>query len=632
MLSFFDTPVSFTPMAKEDNNSTTQTEKIARTITGVKKGLPQFLGFEIFFRLLGFAIFAPITAWIATQLISSSSSGAISNYDIAGFLLSVKGVAYVTVVVTVGFALVFFEFGGLISLAAGLQKNLKIPLPRLFRFLGLSLPRLWRLSVRQFLRYLLFALPCLAVAGGAYLFFLTESDINYYLQIKPPAFWYAAGIAGVAALVFAFFAVRIFISWIYSVPILLLEERTPSEALRESERLTEGRYLQIVVVLLKWFGITVLLFVAFWGIIDLLKYFLLGLAGQKVALVLTMTSLLAVAHFLGTSVISILATSSLAYVVFHHYFKLRPQLALPEDLTGVENSLIQRASKFLKTGWVIVLGFGALTVFAALRILERIDFQDEVTITAHRGSSITAPENTLAAIMLAVEEGADFVEIDVQETKDGTVVLVHDKDLLRVFGIKKGIWELTYDELKDLDSGGWFSSDFSDQRLQTLDQVIKAVKGRAKLNIELKFNGHQEKLATEVVRIVRENNFANQCILTSLDYDGLRRAKAAGPEIRAGMIVTSALGDITKLETDLLSVSASAVTRDLIDRAHQKNLEVHVWTVNEVAPMNRLIGMGVNSIITDNPKLLGEVITERADRSHAEIILLRLAEIASQRF
>ena len=234
--------------------------------------------------------------------------------------------------------------------------------------------------------------------------------------------------------------------------------------------------------------------------------------------------------------------------------------------------------------------------------------------------------------MLAVEEGTDYVEIDVQETKDGTIVLVHDKDLLRVFDIKKGIWEVTYDELKDLDSGGWFSSDFRGQRLQTLDQVIKAVKGKAKLNIELKFNGHQKKLATEVVRIVRENEFQNQCILTSLDYQGLRRAKAAGPEIRAGIIVTSAIGDITKLESDLLSVSASAVNRDLIDRAHAKDLEVHVWTVNDVPTMNRLIGMGVDSIITDSPKLLGEVIADRAGRSNAEILLLHLAEIMNQRF
>lgn len=237
----------------------------------------------------------------------------------------------------------------------------------------------------------------------------------------------------------------------------------------------------------------------------------------------------------------------------------------------------------------------------------------------------------MAAILLAVEEGTDYVEIDVQETKDGTVVLAHDKDLKRVFNIDKGIWEVTFDELKDLDSGGWFGPEFSDQRLATLDQVIKAVKGKAQLNIELKFNGHQVKLAKEVVRIVRDNDFVDQCILTSLDYAGLRRAAEAGPEFRTGVIVTSALGDMTELECDLLSVSAGTVNRNLIDRARRKGLEVHVWTVNDVALMNQMLGLGVDSIITDSPALLKQVVKERSTLSNSERVLLQLAEFANRR-
>ena len=238
----------------------------------------------------------------------------------------------------------------------------------------------------------------------------------------------------------------------------------------------------------------------------------------------------------------------------------------------------------------------------------------------------------MAAILQAIEEGAEFVEIDVQETKDGTVVLAHDKDLNRVFGINRRIWEVTYDELKDLDSGGWFSPKFSDQRIATLAQVIEAVKGRAKLNIELKFNGHEQKLASEVVRIINEHDFARDCIVTSLDYDGIRQVRAAGPGIRTGVIVTSALGDITKLETDVLSVSSAAVTRDLIARARRRNLEVHVWTVNDVPLMDTMLGMGVDNIITDDPKLLREVLRRRAALSNVEKTLLELADFASRRF
>jgi glycerophosphoryl diester phosphodiesterase len=282
----------------------------------------------------------------------------------------------------------------------------------------------------------------------------------------------------------------------------------------------------------------------------------------------------------------------------------------------------------LQAGWVVLLLLVAGTVFTAFHLLNLVQFEDHTGITAHRGSSITAPENTMAAILLAVEEGAHYVEIDVQETKDGVVVLCHDKDLKRVFDMDKGIWEVTYDEIKDLDSGSWFSPEFSDQRICTLDQVIDAVRDKAKLNIEMKFSGHEQKLAREVVRIVNANAFREQCILTSLDYAGLQRAQAADPKMRTGLIVTSAIGDITRLNADLLSVGAKSVNRSLVARAREQGLEVHVWTVNDVALMSTMIEMGVDQIITDAPKLLGRVLEVRAGLSSAEKVLLQLAGIA----
>ena len=186
-------------------------------------------------------------------------------------------------------------------------------------------------------------------------------------------------------------------------------------------------------------------------------------------------------------------------------------------------------------------------------------------------------------------------------------------------------------EIKDLDSGSWFSPEFSDQRICTLDQVIDAVRGKARLNIELKFSGHQQQLASEVVRILNENDFVDQCNLTSLDYRGILRARAADPDVRTGVIVTSAIGDITTLEAELLSIGTKAATRGLIARAQGKDLEIHVWTVNDVPTMNAMIGRGVDQVITDDPKLLGEVLAERAEMSTAEKLLLQFADFTSGR-
>src|SRR4029079_742983 len=130
---------------------------------------------------------------------------------------------------------------------------------QLFGFLGLGLPRLWRLSVKQFLIYLAVALPFLALAGGAYLILLTENDINYYLYAKPPPFWIALLVCAVAGLGFAFFAVRLFVCWIYSVPLLLFTSASPAIALRESNRLVKTRKGETVVMLLRWLALVALL-------------------------------------------------------------------------------------------------------------------------------------------------------------------------------------------------------------------------------------------------------------------------------------------------------------------------------------------------------------------------------------
>lgn len=597
----------------------------------LRAGLPQFAGFEILYRIITAVIFAPLVAWLTTAIIGLSGNGAISNYDIAGFLLSIKGQLYLAVVVSLAFALTFFEFGGLLALALAIHRGADIRLPQLFHFLIRSLPNLWRLSVRQFLVYLGIAIPCLAVAGIAYLKLLTESDINYYLIAKPKEFWITAAIAGLCTLTFLYFAGRRFLDWVFSIPLVLYTGATPAAALSESASIARPHRKELIKMLLHWLLITILLFLALSVVMFFLKWALLGLAGKRVALALSMTAILAVIQFFAAGFVGILVSSTLAGMIAQRFVAWGPEPSLPENLSGRKTAIFEATTKLLRISWVAALIIAALSALAAYQIIGETKINEQVGITAHRGSSITAPENTMAAIMLAVEEGSDFVEIDVQETSDGTLVLVHDKDLLRVFGIRKGIWEASFDELKELDSGSWFSPDFSDQRLATLDQVIKAVKGKAKLNIELKFNGHQKQLAKEVIRIVRDNDFVDDCILTSLDYTGIQRARAAGPEFRTGVIVTSALGDITKLDGELISVSAGAVTRDLISRAHHANLEVHVWTVNSVQQMNKMIGLGVDHIITDDPKLLGEVIAERATLSPAELTLLRLADIADHR-
>ena len=273
----------------------------------------------------------------------------------------------------------------------------------------------------------------------------------------------------------------------------------------------------------------------------------------------------------------------------------------------------------------MVLLFVAGTAAVTYVLVEQIDVEDRVAVTAHRGSSRTAPENTVAAVEAAIRQGADYAEIDVQETADGVIVVFHDADLKRITGVQKNIWEVTYDEIKVLDAGSWgswFSSEFQGEPIPTLQQVIDAARGRIRLNIEIKPHGHEEKLVERIVAIVAENDFQSECVLSSLDYPSVMKAKQLDERLQVGHVVTMAIGNVAKLDVDFLSLNQEKVTSGYVRSLHRAGKQVHVWTVNDRHRMSTLVDLGVDNIITDDPETLLAVLKQRAEMSPTERILL----------
>ena len=127
------------------------------------------------------------------------------------------------------------------------------------------------------------------------------------------------------------------------------------------------------------------------------------------------------------------------------------------------------------------------------------------------------PENTLSAFEAAIEVGADFAELDVQETSDGVVVVLHDRDLMRMAGDPRRISDITFAEARKLDLGRRFSPEFAGERIPTLAEVIALARGKIKLQIELKYYGKDRGLAAKVAELIRREDFEDQCEVTSLD-------------------------------------------------------------------------------------------------------------------
>jgi glycerophosphoryl diester phosphodiesterase len=244
--------------------------------------------------------------------------------------------------------------------------------------------------------------------------------------------------------------------------------------------------------------------------------------------------------------------------------------------------------------------------------LSLICFSQDVEITAHRGASGLAPENTIAAINKALDLECDYSEIDVQEIEDGNIILFHDTTLYRTTNIEGYVWNLNLTSSMEIDVGSWFGDEFRNEKIPTLEEVIKLVDGKMKLNIEIKINGREKLVAKNVVELVQEYSFENQCIITSFDFGTVDQVRAIDNKIKTGYIFKNLPEDIDVFSAncEILSVSRKIVTPEFIRTAKQNHKEVHVWTVNKPEEMKKLILMGVDNIITDRPDILKLVIND----------------------
>lgn len=240
------------------------------------------------------------------------------------------------------------------------------------------------------------------------------------------------------------------------------------------------------------------------------------------------------------------------------------------------------------------------------------DTFDKPEITAHRGGAEYTPENTMSALEYAVKQHADYAEIDVRETKDGVLVLLHDENLIRTTGVKKDVSKITYEKLQTLDVGSWFSSKYVGESIPTLQEAMEYCKGKIDLNIEIKRQSKDDEFVEKVVTLIEENKFRKHCVVSSMNYNYLKEVKELNPKIKTCFIVTSVVHNIKDLKyADYLSIKYTYVSTELINVAHKEGKKVYVWTVNTEMSLNLLKGFDVDNIITDNPNMARRVMEKK---------------------
>ncbi|QGQ48254.1 glycerophosphodiester phosphodiesterase [Metabacillus sediminilitoris] len=235
----------------------------------------------------------------------------------------------------------------------------------------------------------------------------------------------------------------------------------------------------------------------------------------------------------------------------------------------------------------------------------------KVDNVAHRGASAYAPENTIAAFDKAVEMKADYIEIDVQRSKDGELVLIHDTTVDRTTDGTGKVGDLTFEELKSLDAGSWKGEEFTGEKIPTFDEILDRYHGKIGILIELKapelYPGIEESVAQELKERNLDKPQNGKIIIQSFNFESMKLTNELLPNVPIGVLTGSPL-DTTKEALEEFSTYADyfnphygIVTKDLVNQVHTLGMKISSWTVRSQEAADFLFEMGVDAIITDYP-------------------------------
>jgi glycerophosphoryl diester phosphodiesterase len=243
------------------------------------------------------------------------------------------------------------------------------------------------------------------------------------------------------------------------------------------------------------------------------------------------------------------------------------------------------------------------------------------TIIAHRGASAYYPENTMAAFQGAMDMEADMVELDVQLTSDGEIVVFHDEKISRCTNGRGRIAGYSYDELKKLDAGSWFDKKFAGARVPALRDVLDLCKARIAVNIEIKTEAVTDVISGGIeekcLRMVEQVGMREHVVFSSFDPRAVLHLRQIDHQAPAailfekkyhGSMLPSQI--IELLGADAFNCSRRELGRKWLADLKHHGIPVNVYTVNDEKNMNRLLSLGVDGMFTNHPDVLKRVLED----------------------
>jgi len=268
----------------------------------------------------------------------------------------------------------------------------------------------------------------------------------------------------------------------------------------------------------------------------------------------------------------------------------------------------------------IALVLGALLILAAgipLLWMSRPEaVRARVQVLAHRGASAYAPENTLAAFRLAIEQRADWLELDVQQTRDGHLVVFHDLRMERTTNGYGNLRDLTLEQVRQLDAGCWYGSQFAGEPVPTFEEVVALARERGiRIFPEVKDPRLYPGIEERVAAVISANGYEDNTIVQSFDMGSLEKLRQANPHLRLAALYTAnaPLRGEPPAGVTVIGPPWELVSSDpfLVRDAHASGRQVVVWSVDAPAPVRELLDARVDGIITSRPDVVRALLDGR---------------------
>lgn len=591
--------------------------------------------FELVFKGLCLFIFAPAGSALISQMLEISGQNVLFNFNMARLLLSMPGIAAVILILLAASALAYFEFSVIFlmvkEIRAGSRPFIKSAMEQsMLTFMRISGP-----GIIGFFIYTVLLLPFEGIIFKPSI--MPALHIPNFITGEFSKRWYGPAVLDTAyLLVFIIFLLLLFV-----LPAMILKQQDFFHACQKSLKAWRHIGVRYFIAIALFTAAYIIIFIRpgivpkdFSGLFEenMLKTLCMLFFSPKSLLAAALAVFLWALKTVLMILFAILIVS--AFIRSEGFVRLQQADKQPVKMEPEAIKNFEAAKSMVTKGYIRVSQyFGpifkqvhirraqavlALSAILAATLLFVYNVAQEppavfpILNIGHRGSDLGV-ENTLPAVEGAVASGADYVELDIQLSKDHIPVAIHDGSLSRLAGSGKAVSSLTAAQLKEYT----LSQNGKSGVIPTLEEIIIAAGQDIGLLIELKAAnpGEKELLVDQTLALIEKYHIEKQCILMSLDYDMVSMAKSKKSDLNVGYCMFGNLGtpsvsDLIDLNVDFVVIEEAMVNKSFVTTCRRAWLPVYVWTVDDTGRMKQYLEMGVTGLISDKPYAAKEIIEE----------------------